>query len=166
MINITGNQNQEISEKTAMLFLNILEHRLGDLFAFRMISSRMTGRATPRSPRYSKTVSELSIPLSGGTGTTAVGGSRPMIVLDKTYSDSLDGSEGYGGGGGGDDDRQQQQREQDELIEAEMNPLGYLSMRGKVLDSTCSLWSGGGASDTESVISNVIVEPAPEPDTE
>lgn len=73
-----------------MLFLNILENRIADLFVFRTSRAgglmSASGRGTPRSPRYSKTVSELSMPVSNATG------SRPLIVLDRTLSDSLNGS--------------------------------------------------------------------------
>lgn len=147
VLELLGNQ-QEISEKTAMLFLNILENRIGDLFMFRVSSERNSrmagggglhsGRGTPRSSR--KTGSEHSMPMSS---VTTGGTARPMIVLDRAFSDSFDGSEVA--------------EEQEELLEAELNPMGYLCMRGKVMDSASSIRSG---SDNESVISNVVVEPA------
>ncbi|CAL8091162.1 unnamed protein product [Orchesella dallaii] len=133
VLELLGN-HQQISEKTAMLFVSILEHRIADLFAFRVDRSRSglsaSGRATPKSPRYSKSVSEFSLPLSN---------SRPMIVLDRMFSDSVEGSENG--------------ETAEEMIDSEANPLGYLSMRGKVLDSV-SLKSN---SDNESIISNSCV---------
>lgn len=149
--------HQEISEKTAMLFLNILENRVGELFGYRSgerasrAGGLISGRGTPRSPRYSKTVSELSMAMSSATGGTVAAnssGGRPVIVLDKTFSGSADGSEDDGG----------IDEEQDEMLETEVNPLGYLSMRVKVIDSASSVRSGS-RSDNESVVSNIVIAP-------
>ncbi|CAG7835403.1 unnamed protein product [Allacma fusca] len=109
VLELLGNQ-QEISTQNAILYLNILEHRIAEIFTYKREPD--SGRVTPamRSPRpISKSLSDVSLNL------------RPRIIVSER-TDSKD-------------DAVSEDELQYNLVETEQNPLTYSIMRDKILDA-------------------------------